>query len=149
MLGMITSELESLIQTVSQDILALHNPDDKPNSSKWSKKEILGHLCDSATMNHKRFIDRLYSNEDIKLELYKQNHWVKCNDYQYSYSIDEVLSLWISLNIRIVKTMKNITTEKLALKYIVTENEKVTLEWLYSDYVEHLKHHLKQIFNQK
>jgi len=146
---MITSELEQLIQTVSQDILALQNPDDKPNPSKWSKKEILGHLCDSATMNHKRFIDRLYSNEDIKLELYKQNHWVEYNNYQHSYTIDEVLSLWIALNQRIVKTMKNIGTEKLALQFTVSENEKVTFEWLYTDYVEHLKHHLKQIFDQK
>ncbi|MEH6938190.1 DinB family protein [Bacillus sp. JJ664] len=146
---MITSELEGLIQTVSQDILALPNPDYKPNSSKWSKKEILGHLCDSATMNHKRFIDRLYSHEDIKLELYKQNHWVEFNDYQNCYTIDEVLTLWIALNQRIVKTMKTIATEKLALQFNVSENEKVTLEWLYSDYVEHLKHHLKQIFDQK
>ena len=146
---MITSELERLIQTISQYILALPNPDYKPNPSKWSKKEILGHLCDSATMNHKRIIDRLYSNEDIKLELYKQNHWVECNDYQHCYMIDEVLSLWIALNQRIVKTMKNITPEKLALQFNVSENEKVTLEWLYSDYVEHLKHHLKQIFDQK
>ncbi len=146
---MITSELERLIQTVSQDILALQNPDYKPNPSKWSKKEILGHLCDSATMNHKRFIDRLYSKEDIVLELYKQNHWVECNDYQQFYTIDEVLSLWIALNQRIVKTMKSIATEKFSLQFIVSENEKVTLEWLYSDYVEHLKHHLNQIFDQK
>ena len=28
----------------------------KPSPKKWSKKEILGHLIDSATNNHHRFI---------------------------------------------------------------------------------------------
>lgn len=145
----LTSELETLIQTVPKDILALQNPDFKPNPSKWSKKEILGHLCDSATMNHKRFIERLASNDEIELELYKQNDWVECNDYQNRYTIEEVLSLWSSLNTRIVKTIQNTNNEQLKLQFIVNENEKVTLEWLFTDYVEHLKHHLRQIFDEK
>lgn len=146
---MLTNELESLIQSVPKDILALQNPDFKPNPSKWSKKEILGHLCDSATMNHKRFIERLASNDEIKLELYKQNDWVECNDYQKSYTIEEVLSLWIALNKRIVKTIQKTNDEQFELKFIVNENERVTLEWLFTDYVAHLKHHLRQIFDQK
>lgn len=34
----------------------------KPNFEKWSKKEIIGHLIDSATNNHQRFVRCQFEN---------------------------------------------------------------------------------------
>ncbi|WP_088068506.1 DinB family protein [Gottfriedia luciferensis] len=139
------NEFSSLIQTVPKIMIALTNTDFKPNPTKWSKKEILGHLCDSATMNHKRFIERLISNEELNLELYKQNSWVELNDYQNCYTIDEVITLWTALNKRFKNVLDNVTEEQWKFEYIINQNEKVTLSWLFTDYIDHLKHHLNQI----
>lgn len=139
-------ELEQIMIEIPNKILSIKNVDNKPTPEKWSKKEILGHLCDSATMNHKRFIERIISKDEISLELYKQNHWVEFNDYQNSYSMEEVLILWTALNKRIVNLLKNLSEDQWNLQYSVNEEKKVTLDWLFGDYIDHMKHHFRQIF---
>lgn len=139
------NEFSSLIQSVPKIIRALSNTDYKPSLTKWSKKEILGHLCDSATMNHKRFIDRLSSNDELVLELYKQNSWVELNDYQNSYTIEEILTLWTALNSRFMNVISNISEDQWELQYNSQSEESVTLSWLFTDYIDHMKHHLNQI----
>jgi hypothetical protein len=71
---------------------------------------------------------------------------VELNDYQNSYSIEEVITLWTTLNKRIVNLLKNLSKDQWDLQYIVNENKKVTLDWLITDYIDHMKHHFKQIF---
>ncbi|UPM55157.1 DinB family protein [Gottfriedia acidiceleris] len=139
------NEFSSLIQSVPKIIRALSNTDYKPSPTKWSKKEILGHLCDSATMNHKRFIDRLSSNDELVLELYKQNSWVELNDYQNCYSIEEILAVWSALNSRFMNVLANISEDQWKLQYSSQNEESVTLSWLFTDYIDHMKHHLNQI----
>lgn len=139
------NELDRLIQSVPKIMLSLNNTDFKSSPSKWSKKEILGHLCDSASMNHKRFIERLISKDEIPLELYLQNDWVGLNDYQKSYELTDVIALWVSLNKRIYNVLNNLSDDKWNLQFTTSTNEKVTLEWLFTDYIDHLKHHLNQI----
>jgi DinB superfamily len=141
------NELDRLIQSVPKIMLSISNTDYKSSPSKWSKKEILGHLCDSASMNHKRFIERLISKDEITLELYKQNDWVELNDYQKSYELTEVITLWVSLNKRIYNVLNKLTDDQWDLQYTTSTNEKVTLNWLFTDYIDHLKHHLNQIID--
>ena len=45
----------------------------KPSPAKWSKKEILGHMIDSAQNNIRRFIVAQY--EDSPKITYKQDNW--------------------------------------------------------------------------
>ncbi|WP_088042959.1 DinB family protein [Bacillus sp. EAC] len=141
------NEFESLIQTVPKLMMALSKADYKANPTKWSKKEILGHLCDSATMNHKRFIERLISKDELTLELYNQNLWVELNNYQNNFPLEEILSLWVSLNKRILILLRSISEEQWNLQYNVDKNNQVTLSWLFTEYIDHLKHHLNQIIN--
>jgi DinB superfamily len=142
------NEFSSLIQSVPKIILALKNTDNKLNPKKWSKKEILGHLCDSATMNHKRIIERLISKDElITLELYNQNFWVELNNYQNSYTIEEVLTLWTSLNQRIMNVLLKVSEEQWELQFMVDQTKNVTLSWLFTDYIDHMKHHLNQILD--
>lgn len=52
------------LQSIPEDIAA-----QKPAPGKWSKKEILGHLIDSAANNHQRFV-RLQLQPELTLPGY-------------------------------------------------------------------------------
>jgi hypothetical protein len=108
---------------------------------KWSKKEILGHLIDSATNNHQRFIrGQFESNPEIS---YDQNKWNRFNFYQEIESI-HLIHFWTSYNRQLLEIIKRIPKENL-LKQVKIGEILITLEFLIVDYVEHLEHHLKQL----
>ncbi|WP_284461470.1 DinB family protein [Chryseobacterium sp.] len=116
----------------------------KATSEKWSKKEIIGHLCDSAFTNIRRFVVTQYKeNENI---VYDQNEWVKIQNYQ-NIPTDEVIGLWKALNYQIVRIVENIPDEALQRTCDTTKTEPrvFTLEFIINDYVDHLQHHLKAI----
>jgi len=117
------------------------NMSTKPSPTKWSKKEIIGHLIDSATNNHQRFVRGQFEN--IPEISYDQNNW---NEFSFYNQIDsiQIISFWTIYNKQIIEIIKRIRKENLE-KQIKIGNNKLTLELLIIDYVEHLEHHLKQI----
>ncbi len=118
----------------------------RPMPLKWSKKEILGHLCDSAINNLERFIKIQYELQPFFLTPYNQDQWVDIQDYQ-DISIEEIINLWCNLNKKIIKVIVKIPTKKLMYLCDIGNNQLMTLEWLIKDYLEHMEHHLKnQIF---
>ncbi|MBY0598605.1 DinB family protein [Bacillus bingmayongensis] len=139
-------QLENTIHTASQKVILLSDMDIKLTPTKWSKKEILGHLCDSGTINHKRFVDILTSKETITLTGYDQDSWVYAHNYQQSFSSNEILKLWEAINIQIIKLLTNVKTEQWQLPCRLEDQQEVTLEWLVTDYINHMNHHLAQIF---
>jgi anion-transporting ArsA/GET3 family ATPase len=117
----------------------------RPLPNKWSKKEILGHLCDSAINNIERFIKIQYEEPLYVIQSYNQNHWVIVQNYQ-DRSLDEIVKLFQALNKQVVNIVKNIPNEKLSNLCDIGNNQYQTLEWLIKDYLEHLEHHIhKQI----
>jgi hypothetical protein len=118
----------------------------KPSPEKWSKKEILGHLIDSATNNHQRFIRVQFEN--VPVITYNQNQWNTCNNYNHM-SASHLISFWLSYNIHLFEVIKQIPAENLSRECSIGKTENVTLEWLIIDYVRHLEHHLKQIVEFK
>jgi len=127
----------------------------KISPGKWSKKELLGHLIDSASNNHKRFV-LAQNKDDMIFEGYEQNKWVEAQNYNKSDWI-LLINLWQYFNNHIVHVMKNTPFEVLTRKHskhnlhevaweAVPENEETSLEYFYKDYIGHLKHHLNQIF---
>ena len=114
---------------------------------KWSKKEILGHLIDSAINNLKRFTDAQHSTLPYKVINYQQVDLVIINDYQ-NLPLEHLLDLWRSLNSQIIFVVRNMDDEK--LNYAVDpqyENAELkTLGWIIVDYVAHMEHHFRQIF---
>ncbi len=116
----------------------------KPSPIKWSKKEILGHLIDSATNNHQRFVRIQFEN--VPNITYNQDNW---NNHSYHNQVDSehLIKFWELYNRHLVELIKLIPKENL-MRQSKTDDEKiVTLEWLIEDYVHHLEHHLKQIVN--
>lgn len=116
----------------------------KSAPEKWSRKEIIGHLCDSAFTNIRRFVVTQYKeNENI---VYDQNFWVKAQNYQ-NVPTAELIALWKALNFQIVHVVENIPDEALQRTCDTTkiESQRFTLEYIINDYVDHLQHHLKAI----
>ena len=116
-----------------------------PAPGKWCKKEVLGHLVDSASNNHQRFV-RMQIENNLDLPQYKQNEWVQVQQYKTRNWID-VIKLWMAYNMHIVHVLKNIDESKLANTATFPEYGNLTLQFIADDYVTHMEHHLKQIIN--
>ena len=110
---------------------------------KWSKKELLGHLIDSAANNHHRFV-RAQFTESLLISRYDQESWVKYQDYKGE-SWTELLALWKSYNLHLLHVASHIAQERLDSLCLLEDGAKVSLRFLVEDYIAHLKHHLKQI----
>jgi hypothetical protein len=131
---------------------------ERPAPGKWSKKEILGHLIDSATNNHRRFVLAQFA-DDLIFDGYEQDKWVEVQNYNEA-DWELLISIWITLNSHIVHIMRNTPLEVLTKKrknhnlhkiawQAVPETEETTLEYFYQDYIDHLKHHLNQIIQEE
>ena len=138
----IALQLESIIDQYVAALKAVHESEMiyKPSPSKWSKKEILGHMIDSAQNNIRRFIVAQY--EENPTINYNQDKWVAVVNYQ-QYDLQNLINLWYLLNKHISLILKN-TSEEIAQRKCQTK-ELHTLEWLAQDYIKHLRHHLHQV----
>lgn len=119
---------------------------EKTRPGKWSKKEILGHLIDSAANNQQRFVRAQYEN--VPKIVYAQDDWVSLQAYQ-SLSLEHVLELWKLYNYQVAHVIGSIS-ENIKHKKCNTGKEQEelhTLEWLAQDYLVHQRHHVKQILN--
>ena len=114
----------------------------KPKPEKWSKKEILGHLIDSATNNHQRFIRAQY--EEVPTIFYDQNKWNELSHYNEKNS-EQLVRFWTVYNQHLLHIIQNIPEESLSRQCNSGDGTPMTLEWLIDDYVKHLEHHLHQI----
>jgi hypothetical protein len=125
----------------------------KPNPIKWSKKEILGHLCDSAVNNLSRFIRAQFEPEPFKVVPYSQDEWVRKNDYQ-NMKTEKILELWTSLNSQIVNVIIKMPEDKLGVICDAGEavfresNVQPNLLGLIEDYLVHMEYHLKQVLGK-
>ena len=125
-----------------------------PLPGKWSPREIIGHLVDSASNNHQRFV-RANLQDDLIFPGYEQDSWVALQRYQ---SVDwlELVTLWESFNRHIAHvmdaipdTVRNRPHRKHNLHEIawqtVPASQPTTLDYFLHDYVAHMRHHLRQI----
>jgi len=114
-----------------------------PAPGKWSKKEILGHLIDSASNNHQRFVRALLSDE-LVFPGYSQNDWVRVQGY-----VDEewqrIVDMWSALNRHLAHFVGRLPAERLKTPCRIGDNAPVTLEALIVDYIRHVEHHLEQL----
>ena len=114
----------------------------RPGPGKWSKREILGHLVDSAQNNIRRFVVAQY--EDTPRIGYDQDKWVAAADYQH-YPTDDLITLWTLLNRHICVLLQHISPEAAQRRCYTGGSTQPTIEWLAADYCNHLLHHLHQL----
>jgi len=143
------------MESVANDLLSalavadrLHHIDEataskRPAPSKWSKKEILGHLIDSAANNHQRFV-RLQLYPRIDLPGYDGDEWVRLQAYQ-DQPWPEIIELWRRYNTQLASVIRNVRPEALRHVWNTPDGKALDLEFIIRDYVVHLRHHLDQI----
>jgi DinB superfamily len=127
----------------------------KSSSDDWSAKEIIGHLIDSAANNHQRFVRAQFTDE-LVFPGYEQEQWVSSQRYRDE-SWSEVIQLWSSYNLHLLhvasaipedvltKPRSHHSLDQIAFN-LVDKNDPATLEYLIRDYMDHLRHHLNQVF---
>jgi hypothetical protein len=135
----------NLVDRVKDRFSKLSEPEvsQKPAPDKWSKKEILGHLIDSASNNHQRFV-RAQQVPELRFPVYKQVEWINSQNYA-SENWNDILNLWIALNKHLAHIINQIPAEKLSVLCWIGDNKPITLEELIEYYIKHQEHHLKQI----
>ncbi|HLX12537.1 MAG TPA: DinB family protein [Bacteroidota bacterium] len=114
----------------------------KPAPDTWSKKETLGHLIDSATNNHQRFVRIQF--EDTPAIFYEQNEWNKHSYYAVMPGA-HVIAFWEIYNRHLIEIVKAIPEPLLERTSETHDSQIVTLGWLIDDYLRHMEHHLGQL----
>lgn len=129
----------------------------KSTNGEWSRREIIGHLIDSATNNHQRFV-RAQFKDDLVFPGYEQEQWVSSQKYSDE-PWPDLIALWRAYNLHLLHVVsvipENVLTQprdKHSLDQIafktVDQSAPATLEYLIRDYLDHLKHHLDQIWRR-
>jgi len=119
----------------------------KPSISSWSKKEILGHLIDSASNNHQRIV-RAAQNIALDFPTYNQNKWVDIQQYNLC-EWQNLINLFYLYNLHISHIISSLQPESLNNLINIGKDQPVTLEFVVTDYLRHLKHHIEKILTQK
>jgi len=125
----------------------------RPAPDKWSRKEILEHLVDSASNNHQRFV-RARFQEDLVFPGYEQDDWVAAEGWQER-PWSETLELWRLFNLHLAHVIASTpralaervhTRHNLHLRAWkkIAEGAPASLAWFMEDYLGHLEHHLAQ-----
>jgi broad specificity phosphatase PhoE len=127
-----------------------------PAPGKWSPREVIGHLIDSASNNHQRFV-RAQLHDDLIFPGYDQAAWVWIQRYMDA-PWDDLIALWSGFNRHIARVMDTAPDDDLTRPRVrhnldelawvpVPADQPATLEYFMRDYVAHLRHHLRQILD--
>jgi hypothetical protein len=109
----------------------------------WSRKQLLGHLIDSASNNHQRFV-RASLQPALNFPGYDQNGNVRAQHFQAAEWL-QLVSLWSAYNRFLAHVIAHLPAAKLQTPCRIGSEHPVTLEFLANDYVSHLTHHLEQM----
>jgi hypothetical protein len=109
----------------------------------WSRKQILGHLLDSAAHNHVRFLTA--ANEgSVQVNEYDQPRCVALHAYgELPWS--ELVAHWRSHNEMITRVVERLPPAGYNAPCSFKDGSQFTLEELIRDYLLHLNHHIQQI----
>ena len=130
----------------------------KASKDNWAPIEVLGHLIDSAANNHQRFVRAQFTDE-LVFAGYEQNGWVSSQKYLEE-SWSDLIQLWSSYNLHLhhvasaipadvlTKSRDKHNLDQIAFNAVST-SKPATLEYFIRDYVDHLRHHLDQIFGEE
>ena len=109
----------------------------------WSRKQVLGHLIDSASNNHQRFV-RAALQGSLEFPGYDQEGCVRIQMIEAA-DWSTLITLWASYNHYLAHVIAHLPDSNRGATCRIGSNQPVTLEFLAQDYLRHLLHHLAQI----
>ncbi len=115
----------------------------KSDPAKWSIKEELGHLLDSAVNNHQRIV-RTQLEDTPAMPGYDGDRWVLLHAYQHC-DWRELVALWKALNQHLLAAAKAVPDPSWSRTCTIADSEPLTLEFVFEDYLEHMMHHLLHV----
>lgn len=153
---MLLQNFHSILRSAAQGLRTIRPSEleEKPGLDRWSKKEIIGHLIDSAYNNHQRFL-RGTTQTDLRFVGYDQQQWVARNAYQER-PTEDVIATFFSVQHHLAHVIATIpedilgrqTSEhdfhNMAMRQVPAGSPR-SLGFLIEDYLYHLVHHLKQV----
>ncbi|MGH9888232.1 MAG: DinB family protein [bacterium] len=142
-------ELDRVLAASHADLAAImdHDASQPHANAKWSRKQIIGHLIDSASNNHQRFVRGVETHRG-RFPGYDQAfcvHLQRPNDVPWPVLVD----LWSNYNRYLAHVIASLPPESSGYPMNVADNPVVDLLWIAVDYVEHLKHHLNQVLGSR
>lgn len=141
----IADELNQTTEAAAARLRAVSDKDAtvKPAPDRWSKKEVVGHLIDSAANNHQRFV-RAQQSSQLVSPLYGQEEWVRIQDYQ-SAPWQDLIEFWRLYNLHLASVIRRIPADKLEILCKIGDKQPVPLGNVVESYITHMKHHLGKI----
>lgn len=118
----------------------------KLSEDKWSLSEIIGHLIDSASNNHQRFV-RLQFGDLLGFPAYDTEPWVKIQSYNTT-GWETLVTLWYNYNVLLLNIIQNIDKANYKNIWVKDENHTYTLEEIIIDYYRHLHVHIEHFNNR-
>src|SRR5580698_1866581 len=104
-----TAELSSLIGLAADQLPRLTDTATRTDGH-WSRKEILGHLIDSAANNHQRFVRGQLDRE-----------------------LTDLVQLWLAYNRHLLHLMSNVAPERLDSVIRITDHDPMSLQFVMID----------------
>jgi len=115
-------------------------------ADKWTPREVMGHLVDSALNNYQRVV-RAQQGDALEFPGYEQEHWVRSGGYARR-TFADLIDLWLALNRQLAHALAAVPASREGTQWRVGDGgAPVTLAWVARDYVKHLEHHLVQILD--
>jgi hypothetical protein len=139
------AHLEELLKTVPASLVDLRDDTvtNKPAPNRWSKKELLGHLIDSAANNHQRFV-RAQGTSRLEIPSYEQEFWVATQSYATE-PWPDLVNLWLLFNRHLLHVIKAMPPAVLSHECVIGRDPAMTLQAVIVDYVRHLDTHIAQL----
>jgi hypothetical protein len=109
----------------------------------WTRKQIVGHLLDSAANNRQRFV-RASIDGSYAGPTYGQDAWVAAHGYAHQ-SWKTLVEWWNVEHDILVAVVERIPEERLDALCAVDGESPVTLRYLIEDYTRHQFWHFNQI----
>jgi hypothetical protein len=139
------AELARVVDGAEASLLAVSEADSRApmRPGGWSRKEVIGHLIDSASNNHQRFV-RAALQGSLEFPGYDQEGCVRVEAPQ-EMAWQGLVALWASYNRYLAHVVAHLPEDKLTAECRIGSGDPMTLEFLAKDYLTHLLHHLDQV----